>query len=69
MQISSGPDESYNEGRMSYVAGERSDANPYERGSREYGQWRAGWNDMALLDAATCGPEDDNGQSTQGSKE
>jgi hypothetical protein len=53
-----GPDESYSEGRMAYLAEQRSDANPYERHTRQYQSWRAGWTDEALIDAATCGPDE-----------
>jgi hypothetical protein len=56
--VSFGPDESHMEGRLAYLAGRRSDTNPYERGTRQYQNWRAGWVDEAMIDAVTCGTDD-----------
>lgn len=44
-------------GRLAYGVGQRSDANPFKKGTQPYQDWRDGWIDMALLDAATCGAD------------
>lgn len=46
------------EGWQAYRRGERSDSNPHERDTFRYLQWRAGWTNAALMDAATCGADD-----------
>lgn len=50
-------EEAFGEGQMSYLAGNRSDNNPFRRGTRQYDAWRQGWTDEALRDAATCGSD------------